>query len=167
MIAVFGRKNNNTGILRNLTNGGEGSSGSIRSDLSEYNSTVKKGSGLSPDHVLKVQQAMLQRGSMPYMSENGRKNLLSFHKKRKNNPEEYQDYLEMLRENGRKVGAITGKLNKGRKHSKEINAKKGSPGRSNPMYGKIRCTNGVENKQVDSEDLIPPGYWRGMTRFKK
>jgi hypothetical protein len=166
MISLFGRKNNGTGILRNLTDGGEGGSGSLRPDLSEYNSTVKKGSSLSAEHVLKVQQAMLLRGSMPHMSENGRRNLLSFHEKRRNNPENYSDYYDMLRENGRKVGSVIGKLNKGRKHSKEVNARKGSPGETNPMYGKVRCTNGVENMQVDSEDLIPDGYWRGMTRFK-
>jgi hypothetical protein len=167
MIYVFGRKNNGTGILRNLTNGGEGGSGSIRTDLSEYNSTVKKGSSLPQEHKLKVQKAMLERGSLPHMVENGRKNLLSFHEKRKRNPDLYPEYLEVLRENGRKNGPGNGALNKGRKHSPEINAKKASPGEANPMYGKVRCTNGIENKQVDSEDLIPSGYWRGMTRFKK
>jgi hypothetical protein len=32
MISIFGRKNNGTGILRNLTDGGEGSSGHQKSD---------------------------------------------------------------------------------------------------------------------------------------
>jgi hypothetical protein len=40
MIAVFGRKDNGTGILRNRTNGGEGVSGAIRSD--EYRKNISK-----------------------------------------------------------------------------------------------------------------------------
>jgi hypothetical protein len=166
MIFLFGRKNNGTGILRNLTNGGEGASGALRLDLAEYNSTVKKGSKLTHDHKEKVSAAMRERGSMPHMVENGRRNISAFWDKVKNNPEEYEEFLGTLRENGKKQGAINGGKNKGKKYPPEVNAKKGSPGGSNPMYGKVRCTNGFDNKQVDSEDLIPPGYWRGMTRFK-
>lgn len=40
MIAVFGRKDLRTGILRNLTNGGEGSSGAIRTD--EWKKNIRK-----------------------------------------------------------------------------------------------------------------------------
>jgi hypothetical protein len=48
MISVFGRKDLDTGILRNKTNGGEGSSGAIRSD--EYRkklSESRKGTKLT------------------------------------------------------------------------------------------------------------------------
>ena len=40
MIAVFGRKDLGTGILRNKTNGGEGASGAIISD--EYRKNISK-----------------------------------------------------------------------------------------------------------------------------
>ena len=94
-------------------------------------------------------------------------NFVEFHERRQLNPHLNEKFIEICRKNGKEQGAKNGRKNKGRKHSAEVNARKGSSGEFNPMYGKVRCTNGFENKQVDSEDLIPPGYWRGMTRFNK
>lgn len=39
--------------------------------------------------------------------------------------------------------------------------------RNNPMYGKIRITDGVENKIIDSNLPIPDGWNRGITRHSK
>lgn len=40
-------------------------------------------------------------------------------------------------------------------------------GNKNPMYGKIRITDGVENKIIDSNLPIPDGWSRGITRHGK
>lgn len=86
MIAIFGRKDNNTGILRNLTNGGEGTSGvkmtedrlmklkkpkseehkqKLRKPKSvEYRkkmSDIKKGTKLSEEHKEKISEQVKGR----------------------------------------------------------------------------------------------------------
>ena len=58
MIAVFGRKDLGTGILRNKTNGGEGASGSIRSnDFKKKISMANKGKVLSQETKDKISKA--------------------------------------------------------------------------------------------------------------
>lgn len=94
-------------------------------------------------------------------------NFVDYHNRRSEDPELNEKFLEVCRENGRKQGSANGKKNKGRKHSKEVNAKKSSPGERNGMYGKVRITNGHENRQITSDQSIPEGWKRGMTRFKK
>ena len=54
MIFVFGRKNIDTGILRNLTDGGEGSSGSVRSEAFKQRLRDRK---LTPEHKQKISKS--------------------------------------------------------------------------------------------------------------
>ncbi len=58
MIAVFGRKNNGTGILRNLTNGGEGMEGFIVPEETRTKlSIAMKKRRLSPEHKARIAAA--------------------------------------------------------------------------------------------------------------
>jgi len=58
MIAVFGRKDLGTGILRNLTDGGEGLSGRVLSEETRRKlSEVHKGKTLSEEHKIKLSEA--------------------------------------------------------------------------------------------------------------
>jgi NUMOD3 motif len=61
-IHLFGRKDNKSGILRNLTDGGEGLSGRVVSDATkEKMRNAKLGTTQSPEHVNKLRLANLGR----------------------------------------------------------------------------------------------------------
>ena len=63
MIAVLGRKDLGTGILRNLTDGGEGSSGWVMPDNQrEALSKFHKGKTLTPEHLEALRLANVGRG---------------------------------------------------------------------------------------------------------
>jgi hypothetical protein len=70
MIFVLGRKDTGTGILRNLTNGGEGSSGAVRSK-----ETRNKISKANKNPSEKTRRKMSDSGKVKNFSEEHRKNL--------------------------------------------------------------------------------------------
>ena len=77
MIAVFGRKDLGTGILHNRTNGGEGSSGAIRSEIFKQNlSKIHKGKTLSEETKKKI--SLANKGNQTWLG----KNLTDEHKKK-------------------------------------------------------------------------------------
>jgi hypothetical protein len=67
MIAVFGRKDIETGILRNKTDGGDGPSGYIMSEEQKlYLSKVHSGKKLTEEHKRKITESNIRRGAGKY-----------------------------------------------------------------------------------------------------
>jgi len=93
-------------------------------------------------------------------------NLASYYLRCKQDPGLEAQRLQRCRENFAKSRAEIGRRNKGRKHSPEVNSKKGRAGSLNPAHGKRWCNNGERNLRIGMEDDVPEGFKLGMLRSK-
>jgi hypothetical protein len=91
MISVFGRKNNGTGILRNLTDGGEGSSGrKLSKETIERMSIAAKNRKISDEGRKKLSERSKKMGKWqgednPYYGKPGRNKGISMSDEQKEN----------------------------------------------------------------------------------
>lgn len=104
------------------------------------------------------------RKGKPLIRKNWISPFAAMHEERRQNPELDAKFREQCRENGRRTGKRTGPMNKGRRHSPEVNASKGRRGTENAVFGKKRITNGTENRWHDPSLPLPPGWRFGLTR---
>jgi len=164
MIAVLGRKDLGTGILRNKTNGGEGSSGAIVSEETRRKkSEAIKGEnnpayGKSPSEESRRKQSERMKGKNnpnygKTHSEETRKIISEKIKGKlagKNNPNYGKSPSEETR---RKIS----EKNKGKKHSEETKRKisEAKKGENNPSYGKKWWNDGKGNIKFSRESPGP------------
>ena len=155
MIAVFGRKDLGTGILRNRTNGGEGVSGAIH----------------TPETKAKISAAMKGENSPNYgktPSPETRRKLSEAHKG-KTHSEETRAKISAAQKGKTLSPETRAKMSATRKdtpRSLETRAKisESLKGENSPNYGKMWITNGEISKFIPIDEDIPIGYSRGMTK---
>ncbi len=155
MISILGRKDLGTGILRNLTEGGDGVSGYRHSE-----ETKKKLIELARNRIPISEETRKRLSGRKHSVETKRK--MSVSKKGKNNP----NYGKTLsQEHKRKISeSLRGEKspNYGKKHSEETKRKL-----SQKLKTLMWVTDGASNMKIPKMELIPSGFIRGRTISRK
>lgn len=144
MISIFGRKDLKTGILRNMTNGGDGISGYNHTEKTKILiSNSHKGKKLTEEHKKKVGDSLRGKKKKPLSDETKKKLSLS-----------------LKGRNG---------WNKGKPFSDEVKRKmsESNKGRQTPWLvgvSKYWITNGEIEKFIPIGEDIPIGYTMGRTK---
>ena len=139
MIYVLGRKDMNTGILRNKTQGGDGASGAIRTE--EHKERVRgQNNGNSKTNRAKRKPKKLRTIN------NGER-----HRRIATDAPLPQGWVEGI------TPAYRASIKKGH-HDVS--------GTNNPAYGKRRITNGERERRIPKSDPIPDGWWEGAKNAK-
>jgi len=135
MIAILGRKDLGTGILHNMTNGGEGLSGAIRSD-----ETRRKLSEAKRNPSEETRKKMSESGKVKVFSKEHRRKLSEANKGRTHSEKSKQKMKEALK--GRPAH------NKGNPASEETKRKMSEANKGKPAHNKGTkwWSNGVEER---------------------
>lgn len=150
MIAVFGRKDLMTGILRNKTDGGEGSSGLIHSEeTKKIMSEAKKGKSKSEEHRKKLSEANKGKNNPFYGKTRTEKSRKKQGQSRKG---------KYIQENHPMYGKSPSEETK----RKQSEVKKG---KNNPAYGKKWWNDGCGNT-IRSKECPGEGWVSGRGKVK-
>ena len=172
----YGRVDNNTGILRNLTDGGEGSSGRKYKPLTDEHklklSKSLKGYVKSEETKQKLSKKRKKRGPL---SEERKAQISKSMKGKNTGPREPLSEERKAQISKSMKGKNTGsrgplsketkqklsKAKKGRSKSEETK-KKMSEAASKGLFW---ITDGVISKRITKDEVIPEGWYKGRTKY--